>query len=552
MRGKALALAAVLPALTGCADLGEHMFTGVTGSYFSTPEGARAAITAAYNGQYGWTTPLEEHRVFYAGTDSWEKGEQAQNNGDAPFNDYTSALSADMPAAAGEIAPPLVWEWGALYAAVNAANTAIHYIGISTEIPDTDKSTLLGEGRFLRAEYYFLLVRMWGAVSLSLEPTAGVVTTATRTPSDSIYALAIIPDLEFAIAKLPRIPAEQGRATRGAAQTLLAEVYLTRAQAGDFDRARALTDSVIGSGTYKLNPSFQGLFCGSKYPEACEFDARNESNTEFIYAVQHGDDRVNNVHGNGLHLVWVMRYDWGGAADPTLRRQVQYGRPYCRLKPTAHLLNLWNRATDSRYDATFQTLWKYPTGDTAIYFPGTETVPSRYQGRPYKTYGQSQYTDKLYPTLRKWLDDKRLDYNDLRSARDRHLWRLADVYLLRAEANIRAGHPADAISDFNLLRVRAAIPGTNNSLTPEEVTQVAGGGDGALDFLLDERERELAGEEYRWFVLTRLHKLVARVQAYNSKAAPNVRDFHELRPIPQIQIDRTQGGAVAFPQNPGY
>lgn len=543
MNVKAFALAAVLPAMASCADLDEQVFTGVTGAYFGTPKGARAAITAAYATQELWTSYLMEHPVFFAGTDSWEKGDQAAGAGDAPFNDYTPVLAANMSN------PLLRYQWQFLYLAVNAANTAIHYISASTEIPEPDKSTLLGEGRFLRALHYFLLVRMWGAVSLSLEPTEGVVTTASRTSTDSIYALAIIPDLEFAVAKLPATQAEEGRATRGAAQALLAEVYLTRAQPADFDRARDLADAVIGSATYALNPSFLRLFCGPKYPEACEFVAASESDREFIYAVQHSDDRVHDQWGNTLHLVWAMAYDVGGAANPTLPRQLQYGRPYRRLKPTPHLLNLWNRTTDGRYDATFQTLWKYPSGDTAIYFPGTETVPTQYQGRPYRTYGQSQYTNKLYPTLRKWLDDKRASVNEIPSARDRHLWRLADVYLLRAEANIRAGRVADAIPDLNVLRTRAALPGKDNTLTAAEIAQLQAT---PIDFLLDERERELAGEEYRWFVLARLHKLVARVQTYNAAAKPNVQSFHELRPIPQEQIDRTRGGAAAFPQNPGY
>lgn len=73
-----------------------------------------------------------------------------------------------------------------------------------------------------------------------------------------------------------------------------------------------------------------------------------------------------------------------------------------------------------------------------------------------------------------------------------------------------------------------------------------------IDFLLDERERELAGEEMRYYVLTRLDRLVDRVQAYNAAGAPNVKPHHALRPVPQEQIDRTEGGETSFPQNPGY
>ena len=122
---------------------------------------------------------------------------------------------------------------------------------------------------------------------------------------------------------------------------------------------------------------------------------------------------------------------------------------------------------------------------------------------------------------------------------------------MRAEANIRAGRPGDAIADINVLRARAAKPGTDNSMN---ATDIAAFNASPIDFLLDERERELAGEESRWFTLTRMGSAVflARIKADNPTAAPNVKDFHMLRPIPQTQIDRTEGGASAFPQNPGY
>ena len=207
-----------------------------------------------------------------------------------------------------------------------------------------------------------------------------------------------------------------------------------------------------------------------------------------------------------------------------------------------------NRATDSRYDATFQTLWKQPNGDTAIYFPGTPSAVKTGQG---KKYGENEYTNLLFPSLKKWLDQTRADANTFPGHRNRTIWRLADVYLLRAEANIRAGRPSDAIADINVLRTRAAQPGTDNTMNATELTSFNAD---PIGFLLDERERELAGEEGRWFTLTRMGQAVFlnRIKLYNSAAAPNVQAYHMLRPIPQTQIDRTQGGAAAFPQNPGY
>ena len=535
---------AALVGVTGCTDLSEEVVTGVTASFFATPQGADAAITGTYNRLRDYYGQEREVLLGQVGTDSWEKG--GELNANTYLNDYTSQLS---PTAAAE---PLQNHWSNSYQAIDAANTAIAAIEGSTAIPDAQKAIRLGEARFLRALFYHNLVRTWGAVHLQLEPTQGVQTVATRTAPAEIYAQAIVPDLEFAIANLPATQTQFGRATRGAAQALLAEVLLTRGAQGDFDRVRDVTTQIINSGAYTLNPSFVGLFCGPpRAGWACDFVAANEQNREFIWSVQFNGDGVQDQWGNSLHLYYTMAYDVQGAPD--LVRTVEYGRPYRRLRPTMHLLGLWNRAADTRYESTFQTLWQSVGGarDTAIFLTSTPTVPAANQGKRYRAFGESNYSPTVFPVLRKWLDQTRANPNQTFGQRDRHLWRLADVYLMRAEANIRAGRVNDAVADFNVLRRRAARPGmeTANELSAAERTALTAN---ALDFLLDERERELAGEELRWYTLTRLGKLVDRVQRFNPGAASNIRAHHALRPIPQTQIDRTEGGGQAFAQNPGY
>jgi len=534
-----LALAALMvPA--GCTDLTERPVTGVASDYFQSLSGANAATLGTYAYLRAFYGGEFEVLMSMVGTDSWEKGEQLTANGF--WNDYTPQLSPSI----GDV---LLDRWQNLYAAINAANTAIASIGAAKGLDATTQNTRVAEMRFLRALYYSILVKTWGAVQLNLEPTIGVVTTAHRSPVDSIYSVAIIPDLQFAIANLPVKQTDSYRATKGAAQTLLAEVYLTRGAPGDFDAAVGLTTAVITSGAYTLNPSFRALFCASAGDdEACDYAPTQKTDPETIFAVQFVGDGGTDAFGNNLHLYWVMAYDLGGVATPTLARTRAYGRPFRRTRPTQHLLSLWNRSTDSRYEASFQQLWKQPNGDTAIYFPGTPTAVKTGQG---KKYGESEYTNLLFPTLRKWLDQTRADPNTFPGHRNRTLWRLADVYLLRAEANIRAGRPTDAIADINVLRTRAAKPGMDNTMNATELANLSAD---PINFLLDERERELAGEEGRWFTLTRMGQTVFlnRIKSFNSTAAPNVQAFHMLRPIPQTQIDRTQGGVQAFPQNPGY
>lgn len=536
-----------LAALTGasaCTDLTERPVTGVDATYFQTPAGANAAVLGTYAQLRNLYGGESEVLTTMVGTDSWEKGEQLQAAGF--WNDYTAQLTPSVGNVGGVDA--LLGRWQAMYTAVNTANTAIKAIGDAVGLDAATKNTRLAEARFLRALLYHNLVRTWGAVQLNLEPTVGVVTTASRTAPAEVYAQGIIPDLEFAIANLPVRQSDYFRASKGAAQTLLAEVYLTRAAAGDFDKARDLTTAVIASNQYRLNPDYRSLFCaGTGANGACDYSPTQKTDAEFIFAVTFVGDGGTDAFGNSLHLYWVMAYDLGGVASPTLGRQIAYGRPYRRTRPTKHLLSLWNRDTDSRYETTFQSLWRQPNGDTAIFFPGTPTAQKVGQGRK---YGENEYTNLMYPTLKKWLDQTRADANTFPGHRDRHLWRLADVYLMRAEANMRAGRAADAIADINVLRARAAKPGTTNSLSAGELTAFNAS---PLDFLLDERERELAGEEQRWYTLTRLGSSVflARVKAFNPTATA-VQAFHMLRPIPQTQIDRTEGGATAFPQNAGY
>ncbi|MBO9641366.1 MAG: RagB/SusD family nutrient uptake outer membrane protein, partial [Siphonobacter aquaeclarae] len=111
--------------------------------------------------------------------------------------------------------------------------------------------------------------------------------------------------------------------------------------------------------------------------------------------------------------------------------------------------------------------------------------------------------------------------------------------------NIKLGKAQDAADAINMVRRRAAWTGKEKDM---EITAAQA----TMDFLMEERERELAGEMTRWYDLKRWGILVERVKKYNPDGAAGIQDFHNLRPIPQTQIDRTTGGASAFPQNTGY
>jgi hypothetical protein len=114
-----------------------------------------------------------------------------------------------------------------------------------------------------------------------------------------------------------------------------------------------------------------------------------------------------------------------------------------------------------------------------------------------------------------------------------------------AEAQYFSGASADAAATYNVIRRRAAWPGKESAMliTANQID---------VNFVMDERERELLGEQSRWFDLARWGNLVERVKLHNPQAAPFIKAHHVLRPIPQLQIDRAEGTASGFPQNPGY
>ena len=150
----------------------------------------------------------------------------------------------------------------------------------------------------------------------------------------------------------------------------------------------------------------------------------------------------------------------------------------------------------------------------------------------------------VYPTLVKHLDPTRATYNEAQSARDVFVIRFAELYLIAAEAALKLNDKATAATYINVIRTRAAKPGreAEMQITAADVT---------LDFILDERAREFAGEQMRWFDLKRTGKLVDRIKALNPDAAPNVQAYHNVRPIPQSQLDAVTN-KDEFTQNEGY
>ncbi|MEY4382557.1 MAG: hypothetical protein RI995_99 [Bacteroidota bacterium] len=545
---KSLGLAAaVMLGTSSCSDLlKETVISNISSDYIATTPGFVAATNAAY-------TPL---RSFYAtergltmseyGTDIYSAGADGSYKG---FHFYDSQLTSSVDI--------LAQLWDETYKGINTCNAVIDRAPNVTGIADAVKAQRVGEMKYLRAHYYFILVQQFGPLDLRLKETTGPTKTATRTPEKDVYKqiesdlLAAIPVLEN-----KKASADYGRATKAAAENLLAKVYLTRAsskfaEATDYANAVTYCTNVINNYGFKLLPDFASVF-----------DQANQINDEVIFAVQYTSDPLTNGfvdnQGNKLHLYFGMQYD----VQPGMQRDVANGRPFKRLKPTPYLLNtvFGERVNDTRYNKTFKDTWlsnkpgtynttfdnskatvTFKANDTTIYIPGVEWTKEQRAKKPYQVLVPSLYNYALFPTLKKFFDPLRPDMTYENGSRDYFVHRLADTYLMLAEAQFKLGKQAEAVAAINMVRVRAAAPGKENAMKVSEVT---------MDLIMEERARELAGEQTRWMDLKRWGNLLERVKLYNSDAAATIQDRHYVRPIPQKQVDLSENGG--FPQNTGY
>ena len=571
MKSKIILLSILMVAFVSnaCKDyLQEELVSDVSASsYYTTSQGLEDAVKATYAQMKSFYGVERGFTMTVFGTDTYTNGYGGSH---IAINRYEGGLDPTDSYIRDT--------WRDFYKGINQANAVVNR---SENVPISDelKNQRIAEVRFLRALFYFNLTRIYGDIHLTLEETEDVEITANRTPASEIYSQAIIPELEFAVATLPATQSDLGRATKPASEFLLGLALLTRSyqpytESDDVARAEALFTSVIENYGFELADSYLELFGLNEKGSAVNLAAA-EDNAELIYTVQNSKQQVDeglDDLGHQGHLFFLMEYD----REPGMTRDIENGRPWVRFKPTNFLLDLYNREIDRRYDETYKHVWysnnestipswsqeeaaagylpaganvgdpKYTVGDTAIYIPGPgkqEKWDAERQAKAsYWVITRSEYTDRYFPTLNKWIDNTRPNRQHMQGQRDFYLMRLGEAYLLRAEARFQQGDIAGAAEDINVVRRRAAWPGkeTAMEITPADVT---------LNFILDERARELVGEGQRWFDLTRTGTLVERVRLHNPDAAPNIQDYHKLRPIPLDQIDRTQGN---YPQNPGY
>lgn len=552
-----LGLALSLMTLTSCEDyLKETYKSGLTEDpFFQTELGITAAVNASYSGTRLWYGKEFPAAFAETGTDLFVRGGDNKAN---QISDYTVDLNGAQT--------NLKDYWAYLYKSLNACNTALKLLP-SSAISEALNKQYIGEVRFLRAHYLWLITETWGDVVLQTEPTVGEVTTAKRSSVEDFYKV-IFEDLNIAITNLAAQKSSNGRITQDVAKAFKARMCLTRASSTNnaalYAEAATLAKEVIASGRYTLFSNFKSLWDMA--------NAEGGTNSEVVYYVNYtnddtmnGDFEVAAGKGNNSHLHYIMVYD----KQPGMERSVAYGRPYQRYVPTLRLLDLFDENIDQRYHGTFQTVWKanmanlkagsvngYPKmalGDTSMLFLKSAATPAQIANAKdrYKIYDRNTMynaagtllTRSQFIQMSKLMDPTRLTANQEWSSRDGFVIRIAEMYLIASEA-LMTSNPAEAVKYMNDLRRKRAVAGKEADM---EITAK----DLNIDFILEERGRELAGELFRWYDLKRTNKLVSYVQKYNADAKANIKEMHMVRPIPQVQLDAITN-KEEFKQNPGY
>ncbi len=560
-------LACSMFGMVGC-DLDEYNPSGVTADavWGSSPENFLTLVNAAYDKQRYWYGKEDGIFLSETGTDLWFNRDKRLWAGQiTQYNNFDGNTGFIRNS------------WRELYNAVNHCNAGIGRIDDVEWPSETQRNSRLAELRFMRAFYYWHIVETWGGVVLRTEETKEAIQTSTRSSEVEFYEV-ILADLEFAAEHLPVDQGEEySRADKKAALGLLARCYLTRASYGDaatyYALARDAAQEVIDR-----KEEF-GVELWDNYAEMWDPN-NNKDNKEALYVISNSTNvSLNYDHrGNKLHQFFLAPY----SGRPGLVQSMEYGRDNGRqFMPTLALLDFYDEEKDSRYYGTFQEIWIANTDytwteedverldkdpslvgttmragvDTAMMI--TKKSIENESSRPYDVIDRDSVYfangDKTiqsgneYVVMKKYMDPiTRPSPSSEAGYLDLIIIRLPEMYLIAAEAEHMLGNNSAAADHINVLRTRAAVKEpidytAEMQVSPAEIN---------IDFILDERARELCGEFLRWFDLRRTGKLGERINQFN----PDITQFkshHVLRPISQTELDAVLNDDE-FKQNSGY
>ncbi|MFB2118432.1 RagB/SusD family nutrient uptake outer membrane protein [Parapedobacter sp. 2B3] len=463
--------------------------------------------------------------------------------------------------------------WTQAFQAIKNANIVISRIDIPDWDADNDKNEVLAEGFFHRAYWYYRLVHQFGDVPFinkeHVAPKMDFYTHSRKTILAKIQA-----DMEFAVQWLPEI-VEPGKVNRAAGLHLLTKICLANSA---FVQAIDAASAVINNGRYKLMTQRFGIVAGdSRFNVIWDLHQKENkslsNNTEAILVVQ--DKYGFPGSTNGTQTLRQYTPWWSNNTylkDPDGRRAcidtrgnwqvLAFGRGVGQLRPSNYYqYTIWKDISDLRHDT--DTNWM-PVSKIRYNNPA-----SKYYGQVLDIrYSNPQDTFRAYygwPHYKLYVSDERVPDQPIGGNADWYVFRLAETYLLRAEAYHWVGENQKAAEDINKVRQRAKA----SPVSPSEIS---------IAYILDERARELYAEEPRKTELTRISFIMAdnnrngyaignfstknfwydRVLAtnfYNTGLQWGLNEykmspFHVLWPVPQNAIDSNTGGRIN--QNAGY
>ena len=553
--------------MTSCYDL----LTEVPKD-FLTPENSytdRKGFEAALANIY-----LSIRNDFYANSDQWQNfdlmGVDVDLNNPRTSNDvyteyfYWNTLNADNGIAKK-------W-WQRLYGYIYSCNVIIDRAESSLVKWNTEeeKNAIVGEAKFLRAFAYRFLGNMWGKAPIVLEETTSPQFNYQSATQEEIYKQCK-EDLLFAVQWMPEIDNQKGgRASNVAARHLLSEILICLK---DYNGAVEQATAVINNPSMSLMTERFGKLKDFTF-EGYDYQGEKEPWGD-VYWDLFRENNFNRIDGN-KECIWNVQFDvelqgggntgvsggnfglerWFGAAwwsqkdldgTPNWLKDILGGRPVGAVSPTKYAAeqiwqykDSWNKdIRNSKYNMKREYYWTNPNGrfygqlmteetlgDKATSFQVTDPtymkiIAAQHHGQ-FKdaTSGETHDNGRIYKA---W-----------------YIMRLAETYLLRAEANLLAGKADAAAADINAVRNRA-------NATPVTASDVN------IDLILDERARELYLEDFRLNTLMRMNKLVEYLMKYNPKviqAGYKLDDHLNKLPVPNSEIEANKEGGLV--QNDGY
>lgn len=534
-------------AITSCKKdfLQETVESSFTPAALSDSLSFESAI-AGIQAQYGlWHTLQQDNVTSQGWLAAWQVGTDVAFNKSVadidpfmvPYIDYSKLTSTDPVAL-------FAWKWA--YNVINNCNIVISNVD-NAPMGQANKNSIKAEASFYRAFSYNTLATLFGRVPIITTPLNGPKTDFVRAQLMEVNNL-IVSDLTFAKANLPSVSNVKSnsagrlysRPNKAMPSQLLAEVYLRTA---DNVKAEQEADAVINSGDFSLMTSRYGTKTsqpGDPFSDMFIYgnQRRSQGNREAIWV--HEIENPSTVTG-GLgpassalfpgyifagtqqRRVWVPRYynQSGMVIADSLG-----GRGIARMALTYFVLNNLYEQNDMR-NSQYNIRRKFYYNNPASPNYGKEVIP-----------GPGIDTNQaIMPYTTKWNSyDPNASLGGGNTIKDIIVMRLGETYLLKAEAQFKQGNLAGAATTLNILRARA-------NASPIVASQVT------MDFILDERVRELVAEENRRMTLMRTGKLVERATGRGLKIS-GLEAKHLLLPIPLTEIQLNKDAVLE--QNPGY